>query len=92
MTTDWQPIESAPRDGTPLLVGVAGDDYYPRTAWWDDEAGAWLVNERPRVCMLVTPTHWMPLPEPPELEQCSTCGDHHGPEKVPYSCETGDGV
>lgn len=31
---------------------------------------------------------------PPEADevQCPTCGDHHEPDAVPFTCETGDGV
>lgn len=31
-------------------------------------------------------------PEQVEREQCSTCGDHHEPDAVPFTCQTGDGV
>lgn len=27
-----------------------------------------------------------------EPEQCQTCGDHHEPDDVPFTCATGDGV
>ena len=27
----------------------------------------------------------------PEPEQCGTCGDHHEPGAVPFTCQTGDG-
>lgn len=81
---NWQPIETAPKDGTKILVYEPASEYteggvslvswdswrisYPgcRTQWdWclpgshQDEQGG---------CETVYPTHWMPLPEPPEVQ------------------------
>lgn len=60
--SQWQPIETAPTDGTEVLVLIKpkvirlGWFFAPssRTQGWADE------SSRP-----ITPTHWMPLPEPP---------------------------
>jgi hypothetical protein len=74
----WRPIESAPKDGTRVLV------YGPRgvlIAWWNTEPTVW--ERSPRACWSVftpddffysvhlvedreKPTHWMPLPEGPK--------------------------
>ena len=59
----WQPIETAPKDGREVLVAV--DKSYTGgvlvalwcahdEAWKDWDLDTW------------EPTHWMPLPEPPE--------------------------
>ncbi len=68
--TDWQPIETAPRDGTKIIawrpaVGVADTMYYAEYegltggAWhWADDGDAPHVERQP--------THWMPLPPPPK--------------------------
>lgn len=64
----WQLIETAPKDGTWILIycdsgvekvqwyEIAGDGQWERspTAEYDNECG------------IDDPTHWMPLPEPPE--------------------------
>jgi hypothetical protein len=66
MTQEWQPIETAPKDGT--WVAVVVDDCRPDVARYDQ--GRWETiadaldwqkyghDEWPL-------THWMPLPEPP---------------------------
>jgi hypothetical protein len=54
----WRPIETAPKDGTPILV--TNGKKHAAVYWW------------PMVWMGTTnngmkePTHWMPLPPPPE--------------------------
>lgn len=56
----WQPIETAPKDGTEILTWDGQDAKILRWALgrWDD----W--GEMPGA--LLPPTHWMPLPEPPK--------------------------
>lgn len=57
----WRPIETAPKDGTKVVVYDEGDvwiAYWYRTSpqlfgWWAIDHG-------------VNPTHWLPLPPPPE--------------------------
>jgi hypothetical protein len=81
--TEWQPIETAPKDGKSILVhdnvapglaaGVAIECWAGNTdvaAWWENEdagSGRWICYmDRPQDPELhFTPTHWMPLPEPP---------------------------
>lgn len=65
----WQPIESAPKDGTRILtidpdfVGLhEGADVARYTGAF---GGAWLDNAR-HIPDTVYPTHWMPLPTPPK--------------------------
>lgn len=61
----WQPIETAPKDGTPVLVHAVGGVIYVcwhvhgtwRFAMMSD--GDWLS--------VAHPLHWMPLPTPPLL-------------------------
>ena len=55
----WMPIESAPRDGTHILLGRKGEPVCE--GFYDDWSdGQWACA--------FTPTHWRPLPAPPEAK------------------------
>lgn len=67
----WQPIETAPKDGTRILV-VGNGWKYPNILWWSAIHKEWIDNildEHYRfpdhVAWGYIPTHWMPLPEAP---------------------------
>jgi hypothetical protein len=65
----WQPIESAPKDGTRFIASlvcassgkrwVAADVSWHRNHWCSDGDGC------------VDATHWQPLPEPPEPDHAT---------------------
>src|SRR3546814_3795236 len=61
--TPWQPIETAPEDGTEVLVYTSGGNvmtaYISDSPYW---RGEWMNWEARSDGMSVTPTHWMPLP------------------------------
>ena len=67
MTNEWQPIETAPKDGTPFLsyrVLRSHPDIASVRFWPDGKigglAGGWRYDLNGN-----GPTHWMPLPTPP---------------------------
>jgi hypothetical protein len=63
----WQPISTAPKDGTRILVyGPAknGDHYMDVCGWPANWSGKWPVAYMDYATG--EPTHWTPLPEPPE--------------------------
>lgn len=68
--SEWQPIETAPRDGTVVLVcGHGSAGYYVADAKWDTDEEAWCLFDQPsddHVWPSHGHTHWMPLPEPPK--------------------------
>ncbi len=79
MINNWQPIDTAPKDGRPIDLWVEGP-YYPgghrfaNSFWfiheWDDsETPEWrtMFSERVGVSFPLDgkPTHWMPIPAPP---------------------------
>jgi hypothetical protein len=57
--SNWQPIETAPRNVELLL-------YYPALRAGRMSPGAMLKVGRTWDLPSRQPTHWMPLPEPPE--------------------------
>ena len=67
---EWQPIETAPKDGTDVLVW---DGEVRTLSHWGKSAHVplygWLALVFADPCDLNLlrdqPTHWMPLPEPP---------------------------
>ena len=60
--SEWQPIETAPKDGTYVLL------YEPRNDDHDYEIGFFECSEwfGPDHIYTIDATHWMPLPEPPK--------------------------
>jgi len=85
MTTNtqegWQPIETAPKDGTVILgvqfLNYLGGGAFPigATMMWEGGPGrvmkgCWAYTGH--IVQIVTdedqPTHWMPLPPPPSSQ------------------------
>jgi hypothetical protein len=72
---EWQLIDTAPKDKTIFAYGTAWGDYgytpdmkiiYP--VRWNGKG--WQVQSAtPRYFNGFTPTHWYPIPEPPEKEK-----------------------
>ena len=77
MCNKWQPIKTAPKDGSTILLGnehgcwaarylhVYPSGYRPDDPW----ASMMLNHEHMRkggVLHFAPPTHWMPLPAPPK--------------------------
>lgn len=77
--TGWQPIETAPKDGTEIGVwlvftptqedwrtGLGGFERFDVASW---DAGCsnpgWEREQGWQTHWVGEPTHWMPLPEPP---------------------------
>ncbi len=61
--TGWQPIETAPKDGTRILI-FAGYGLGVMTGAWLERQGREAFAEI--AGRNVDPTKWMPLPPPPE--------------------------
>lgn len=62
--TEWQPISTAPKDGTEIIVfrndaGVFCAFFHEETECWFSADGLDDITDD-------MPTHWMPLPPPPQ--------------------------
>ncbi len=60
--SEWQPIETAPKDGTVVLLYCGGKEvvsarHYANDCWTPEHDMAQGVTWA---------THWMPLPAPPQ--------------------------
>ncbi len=77
--TEWMDIATAPKDGTPILVFYPNLNRAHLAKFVDVEYGEYgYCGERRRYWFVIeegwvdrhwsnwpTPSHWMPLPEPP---------------------------
>ena len=66
MNDVWMPIDTAPKDGSAVLVW---DGYNQTTAIWCAEFTGWelaVPSDGYIDSNCISPTHWMPLPEPPK--------------------------
>jgi hypothetical protein len=65
----WQPIATAPKDGTMVMIYDQGDPTPIAVAYWTTsvwvDGGAWVQEEHRSDTYTFNPTHWMPLPTPP---------------------------
>lgn len=64
----WQPIETAPRDGTRILLRETDDEMWVGhwdTSPWVTGVGAWITLENRSDTYEIAATHWQPLPTPP---------------------------
>lgn len=64
---NWQPIETAPKDGTCILLFIEGQ---VTEGWWDDTYNAWgtaILSSHGCGCCSSdneAPTHWAVLDTP----------------------------
>lgn len=70
---EWQPIETAPKDGRDILAWCSG---YHVATWFDcwrydsrhpeaEHDGGWVIGGG----YVIKPTAWQPLPAPPASER-----------------------
>jgi hypothetical protein len=71
---EWQPIKTAPKDGTPILIFEPSP--YLKKGWIDvvqnfyeieykSDADKWYARDSAEISC-DNPTHWQPLPDPPK--------------------------
>ena len=86
----WQPIETAPTDGTEVLVYARGSyavAFWSGKEWRDmgDIGWAGMYGDDGN-----QPTHWMPLPEPPNVEVTGAARLHRAVSGGPPGSAAGD--
>ena len=66
---EWQPIETAPKDGTDILVMTGETMHVVRWINIHGDFDYWAVDDNkhgPFTLRGKAPTHWIQLPEPPK--------------------------
>ncbi len=58
---NWQPIETAPKDDSVILVYDGAGMHVAWIGWTENEKPVYFDDN-----VAIRPTHWMPLPEPPK--------------------------
>jgi hypothetical protein len=101
----WQPIETAPKDGSEILLYTSYEAELPdeesfssvQIGSWDDgnidvPIGSVWYRAPGWDCPVVgKPTHWMPLPEPPRIDaEPAECSACFGDGYFPKEDLTGD--
>ena len=68
--TAWRPIETAPKDQH-ILVHWREPPFMGQyeIGWFSGDDGSWFFGFDSQIEVMEDPTHWMPLPEPPETER-----------------------
>lgn len=75
--TDWRAIETAPKDGSFILVAANnfGKSVVGEAYWRDEPSAWWWANTDPggphdeAIYMSWNVTHWMPLPVAPAIAE-----------------------
>ncbi len=66
---EWRPIDSAPTDGTEILLAAGPASLGDGALLWKYGIGFYTKYKSSRLlwdwCWGFQPTHWMPLPQPP---------------------------
>lgn len=66
--SNWQPIDTAPKDGTPVLLWVGGLWTTGRWSGWNWEVLETGIGYESDPVLADDPTHWQPLPLGPNGE------------------------
>ena len=64
---EWQPIETAPKDGSVIVVGYGRQGNFPvKVVYWKELHKIWMHYGEWEPGLENNATHWMPLPTPPK--------------------------
>ena len=63
---EWQPIETAPKDGSVIVVGYGRQGNFPvKVVYWKELHKIWMHYGEWEPGLENNATHWMPLPKAP---------------------------
>lgn len=72
MSEPWQPIETAPKDGSEIdlwCMDIVGEGFRATNCSWNPTFGNWQHRDYPITEAFMTigvyATHWMPIPPSP---------------------------
>lgn len=63
---EWQPIETAPKDGRRILLADMFENV--EIGFWNRDLGQWMDDAQQGWIEPTWPTHWMAIPQPPQIE------------------------
>jgi hypothetical protein len=63
---EWLPIETAPKDGTTVIAYRPTTPPHIEGMHWCEGSWYWSFDGDGPGEFSVEPTHWMPLPQPPQ--------------------------
>jgi hypothetical protein len=86
--TEWQPIETAPKDGTPVLVCWRGKHFHPIVGHCESDVWGYLNDDMSFSTFKLQPTDWTPLPTPAGVDdgeiaapaKCAECDCQNPPD------------
>jgi len=63
----WKPVRTAPRDGTPILLGWKYEKFHPLVGHFEGDDCGVLTKDMGFELFDIKPTHWMALSDLPPL-------------------------
>ena len=63
----WQPIETAPKDGIEFLAAYGHQGFVKKLVSWNALMGYWQSKGVPEFGFIENATHWMPIPSKPPM-------------------------
>jgi len=67
--SNWEPIETAPKDGTQIIVCSEKGNVWCNVKWEKRQRAGDRWEHFTIGALLFNPTHWMPIPKPPTNEE-----------------------
>jgi hypothetical protein len=86
----WMPIETAPKDGTDILVAYGSSVGWMNIVKWHEKKSGWRwVCSYTHKRLWNNPTHWLPLPQPPQQREDDETEKLSSPKGQTARCNEG---